>query len=222
MPSLLVLHRERDLHHDRVGVGIGHVVGDEPVLPARGCARDPAGHAASIERPGRRGHVSRLEVREGRSVGDDVLQRLDVRVVDRGVVDVAEDAVCDREPHLRRRVASGAQAVLAREAEVGECARAVRGDLDRGAPGGRGESEDDEHDGGESESGRPPPWRRAAHILGPDAIPAEASSPTATASTVRCCSRRALLRVPAVEPPRGRRRGAWRGCSRRSCGPSSG
>ena len=78
------------------------------------------------------GHVPRLQVGERGAVGDDVLEGLDVGVVDRRVVDVAEDAVRDRVPDLRSPVAGGAEAVLAREAEVRERARAVRrarGDL---------------------------------------------------------------------------------------------
>jgi hypothetical protein len=95
--------------------------------------------------------------------GDDVLQRLDVRVVDRRVVDVAEHAVRDREPHLRRRVACGAEAVLARQVEVGQRARPVRGVAQRRGPGARGDRENDECHGGDCKTGQPPRWRQAAH-----------------------------------------------------------
>ena len=176
---LRALDVEVDLHQDRVGARVGHVVGDDPVLPARRRARDPAGHAAAVQRPDRRGHVPRLEIREGRAVGDDVLERLDVRVVDRRVVDVAQHAVRDREPHLRRRVARGAQAVLAREVEVGQRARPVRGDAQRRSPGARSDPENDARHGGDCETGQPPWWRQAAHRSDRDAIPADASSSTA-------------------------------------------
>ena len=161
--ALSVVHRERDLHQDRVGVRVGDVVRDNRVPPARGHARDPTRHAGAVQRLGRRGHVSRLKVRERGAVGDDVLQRLDVRVVDRRVVDVAQHAVRDREPHLRRRIARGPEAVLAREVEVRQCTRPVCGDGRRRAPGARGSHESHTRRGGERNAHRPPPLRQAAH-----------------------------------------------------------
>jgi hypothetical protein len=116
----VLLHVELDMHEERVRARVDHVIGDDPVLPVRRCARDLAGHPAVVERAGCRGHVARLKIREGRAVRDDVLQGLDVRVVDRRVVDVAEHAVRDGEPHLRRGVARRPEAVLAREVEVRE------------------------------------------------------------------------------------------------------
>ena len=124
---------ELDVHEHRVAAGVGHVVGLDPVLAVPRSRDHGARHAAGVGmRLHRVGHVPRLQVGERGAVGDDVLERLDVGVVDRRVVDVAEDAVRDRVPDLRGPVAGGAEAVLAREAEVRERARAVRrarGDL---------------------------------------------------------------------------------------------
>ena len=118
---------ELDRHEHRVPGGVGDVLGLDPVLAALRRRRDGARHAGRVGlRLHRVGHVARLQVGERRPVGDDVLERLDVRVVDRRVVDVAEHAVRDRVPDLRGRVAGGAEAVLARQAEVGERARGSR------------------------------------------------------------------------------------------------
>ena len=155
--------REHHVHQDRVRGRVGDVVRDDPVLAARGRARDLAGHAAPVERPDGRGHVPRLEVGERRAVGDDVLQGLDVRVVDRRVVDVAQHAAGDGEPHLRGGVARGAEAVLAREVEVRQHSRPVRGDARGRASGARCACEKHAGRGGKRQNGQPPPWRQAAH-----------------------------------------------------------
>src|SRR5439155_7067990 len=103
----------------RVTARVGDVLGLDLVLAALRCRGDVARHATGVATGlGRVRHVARLQVGEGRAVGDDVLQRLEVRVVDGRVVDVAQDAVRDRVPDLRRRVARGPEAVLAREVEV--------------------------------------------------------------------------------------------------------
>ncbi len=111
---------ERRPHHDRVANRIGEVVGLDLVLAALCGRRDAAFHTACVERPDGVRHVAGLQVGERGAVGDDVLQRLDVRVVDGRVVDVAEDAVRDRVPDLGGRVAGGSEAVLARQVEVRE------------------------------------------------------------------------------------------------------
>ncbi len=82
-------------NHQRVLVGVGEVVVDDPVFAALGRRRD-----AAVERPTvvvKRlhgvGSVTRLQVGKACAVGHDELQRLDVGVVDRRVVNVAEHAV---------------------------------------------------------------------------------------------------------------------------------
>ena len=123
-PVARLLGVDPDPHQHRVPGRIGEVLRLDPVLAALGSCGHPAGHATCLgNRLDGVGHVARLEVGERRAVGDDVLERLDVRVVDRRVVDVAEDAVRDRVPDLGGRVAGGAEAVLTRQAEVGERAR---------------------------------------------------------------------------------------------------
>ena len=118
-----VLRDEGHMHEHRVAARVGQVVGDDPVLAALRGRRDPACHPAGVgQRLRRVRRVPRLQVGERRAVAHLVLQRLDVSVVDRRVVRVAEDAVRDRVPDLRGPVTRGAQAVLAREVEVREVA----------------------------------------------------------------------------------------------------
>jgi hypothetical protein len=131
--------------------GVGQVVGDDAVAAAPGGRRHPARQGAVVERADRVGHIARLEVGERRAVGHDVLERLVLGVVVRRVVDVAQHAVGDREPHLRGAVARRADAVLAREIEVRQRAGPVGGGAGRrrGARGGgqRGERGDgQQHD----------------------------------------------------------------------------
>ena len=117
----LLLRLEGHRHQERVRGGIGDVVGHDPVPPTRRGRRDTAAHSrSSVQRLDRVRGVAALNIGEGRTVGDDVAQRLDVRVVDRRVVDVAQHAARDREPDLRRRVARRPQAVLAGEVEMGK------------------------------------------------------------------------------------------------------
>ncbi len=131
---------ERDVHQQGVACGVGDVVGGELPLAVPGGCRNATRHASAAgKRCDRVRRVAPLHVGERRAVGDDVPQRLDVRVVDRRVVDVAEDAAGHRVPDLRGRVPRGAEAVLAREVEVRERAgRPLRiGDRDRQEVGRR-------------------------------------------------------------------------------------
>ncbi len=133
----------RAQEHGRTA-GVGEVVGDDPVAAALRRRRDPARERAVVEGADRVGHVAGLEIRERRAVGDDVLQRLVLGRVVRRVVDVAQHAVGDGEPDLRRPVARGADAVLARQVEVRERAGTVgRGPGRHGAARnpGRGDRE---------------------------------------------------------------------------------
>ena len=135
-PVARIARLELDAHQHRVPVRVGDVPGLDPVAPALRRRRDLADHASGVvNRPHGVGHVARLQVGEGRSVGDDVLERLEVRVVDGRVVDVAQDAVRDRVPDLRARVPRGAEAVLAREVEVRERAGAAGRAGDGGGDG---------------------------------------------------------------------------------------
>jgi hypothetical protein len=88
-------------------VRVGEVVGDDPVAAALRGAGDAAGHPARVERPHGVGHVAGLEVGEGAAVGDHVLQRLDVGVVDGRVVDVGQHTVLERQPYLASGVVRG-------------------------------------------------------------------------------------------------------------------
>ena len=120
--------RRHELHVHQQGVParVGEVVRDDAIAAVLGRARHLADHPARVQGGGRGRHVARLEIGEGGTVGDDVLERLDVRVVDGRVVHVAQDAVGDRVPDLRPGVAGGADAVLAGEVEVGEGPGSVR------------------------------------------------------------------------------------------------
>ena len=130
---------ERDLHQQRVPRRVGDVLGGDLVLAALGGRRDPAAHASAAGGRGDGvGRVAALDVGERLAVGDDVPQRLDVGVVDRRVVDVTQDAACDGEPDLGGRVPRGAEAVLAREVEVGERTGGALRVGDRDSEGMRG------------------------------------------------------------------------------------
>ncbi len=146
---------QRDVEDDRVAVGVGEVVGNDLVQAALRRLDDAALHSARIERLHRVRHVARLQVGERRTVGDDVLQGLDVGVVDRRVIDVAEQTARNRVPDLRGRVTRGAKAVLASEIEVGERTRPVR----RGTRCTRcSPTKPDQHDRAcECTEGEPPP-----------------------------------------------------------------
>ncbi len=110
-------------HDDGRAVGVGHVVGDDPVAAALGGRGHAAGQRAVVGGRDAVGHVARLQVGERAAVGDEVLQRLDVGVVGGGEEDVREDAVGDREPGLRAPIARRPDAVLARDAVVRERTR---------------------------------------------------------------------------------------------------
>ena len=110
---------ELDAHQHRVPARVGDVLRLNLVLAALRRRRDRTCHAACLgQRVDAVRRVARLEVGERLAVGDDVLERLEVRVVDRRVVDVAQDAVRDRVPHLRRRVARSAETVFPCKVEV--------------------------------------------------------------------------------------------------------
>ncbi len=69
---------ERRAHEDGVLRRVGQEVRDELVLAALRCRGHAARHPTRVERAHRVGHVTRLEIGEGRAVGDDELQRLAV------------------------------------------------------------------------------------------------------------------------------------------------
>ena len=139
---------EADPHHDGVPVRVGHVVGDDPVAATRRRRSHPARHPSRVERRDRIRHVPRLQVGERGTVGDDVLQRFDVGVVGGRVVNVAEDAACDRVPDLRGRVAGGAETILPRQVEVRERTGSVRSRRRRSGGCTRSADGDDQgHDG---------------------------------------------------------------------------
>ena len=132
-------------------------------------ARDAADQSRPVERLHGVGHVARLQVGERAAVGHDVLQRLDVGVVDRRVVDVGQHSSGDRVPDLRRRVACRAQAVLAREVEVRERARGTRRCRGLGCwRGGDGQPADDEGPRGEQDHS--PAYSRATVSSGADGV----------------------------------------------------
>jgi hypothetical protein len=68
-----------------------------------------------------------LDISEGAAIRDDVLQYLDVGIVVRGIVNVAEHTVRNCEPHFGRGVFGGAHAILARVVEVGDGSGTVKG-----------------------------------------------------------------------------------------------
>ena len=118
--------RQLGAHEDGVPGRVSDVVGHELVGAALGRARDPADHAAGVKGGHRRRHVPVLQVGEGAAVGHDELQRLDVRVVDRRIRNVAQDTAGHRVPDLRRRSAGRADAILARQIEVRQRSRPTR------------------------------------------------------------------------------------------------
>ncbi len=165
--------REHGPHDDRVAGRVGEVVRLEAVLPAPGRAGHAAGHPGPVESRDRIGHVAGLEVGEGGAVGDDVLQGLDVRVVDRRVGHVREDAVGDREPDLGGPVPRRAEAILAGKVEVGQGARAVGGGASRESGPGqasnrcRREDQSADRDEDEGPSGSTRGGERANHRVPP-------------------------------------------------------
>ena len=132
-------------HDDTVAGRVGQVAGGEGVAVGRAGRGDRALHPGRVG--GHRvGEVAALEVGEGVPVGDDVLEGVHVRVVDRGLVDVGEHAVGHGEPDLGRGGPGRADAVLAGEVEVAEGpGRAGCLPRRRGRAGGGG-GEQGEHD----------------------------------------------------------------------------
>ena len=114
--------RKLGVHEHGVPGGIGDVGGDDLVaVPGVGRGHR-AGHAGGVGRH-RVGHVPGLQVGEGGPVGDDVLQRADVRVVDGRLVGVRQHSARHRVPDLRPRPGRRAHAILAGQVEVGLRAR---------------------------------------------------------------------------------------------------
>ncbi len=138
----------------RVAGGIGDVGRDQLVAVCGARGGDGAAHAGRIGRHGV-GRVAGLQVGEGRSVGHDVLQGLDIGVVHRRLVDVGEHPVGDGEPDLRGGVARGADAVLAGGVEVGQCARSPGSDRWRGGTGRRQRRHEQRQRGHTAERGKP-------------------------------------------------------------------
>ena len=126
IPAVSLQRLEVRSDDDAIPRRIGQVVSRDAIAPALGGADDSAFECRGIGRLDRVVHVARLQVGEALTVRDDELHRLDVRVVDSWVVDVAQDAVGDREPDLRGRVPSGAEAILPSEIEVRQTAWAIR------------------------------------------------------------------------------------------------
>ena len=150
-------------HEHRVPGRVGDIVGLQAVLPALRRADHPARHPGRVEGPDRVRHVATLEVGEGGPIGHDVLERLDVRVVDRRVVDVRQDAVGDGEPGLRGPIPGGPQAILAGEVEMGEGSGGVRRRADSEChPGRTGRRRDREHEGADRAQGKKPSATAAA------------------------------------------------------------
>ncbi len=136
----------RRVHDDTVAGRVGEVGGDEPVCAALRRRGHRAAHPGRVGGD-RVGRVTFLQVGETRTVGDQVLHRLDVGRIHCRRVHVAQDAVRHREPDLGAGVAGGADAVLARLALVTD--RAGR----TGRLGGRHGTDRTEADGGEREGG---------------------------------------------------------------------
>src|SRR6185437_16643907 len=86
-------------HQHGVAGRVGDVGGNQPVAVGRVGRGDGAGHAGRVGGDGV-GHVTGLQVGERRPVGDDVLQRAHVGVVDGGLVDVGEHPVGHGVPDL--------------------------------------------------------------------------------------------------------------------------
>ena len=104
-------------HKDRVAGRVSQIRGPDRVVMCGAGGDHRAGHPRGVgQHPV--GHVASLQVGEAVAVGDHVLERVNVGGVDRGPVDVGQDAVGDREPHLRGGVASRPHAVLAGQVEV--------------------------------------------------------------------------------------------------------
>ena len=118
----------RGVHHDGVADGVGQVAGGQSVMVRRAGGHDGALHAGGVGVHGV-GGVALLQVGERPPVGDHVLHRLDVRVVDGRFVDVGQHAPGHGEPDLGPGAAGRADALLAGQVEAGE--------LPRGAGRGR-------------------------------------------------------------------------------------
>jgi hypothetical protein len=87
-------------------------------MPAPGGAGYGAVERTAVQPADLVDHVTLLEVGKGAAVGHDVLEGLDVCVVDRGVVHVAEHATGDGEPDFGIGISRGAKAILSRQIEV--------------------------------------------------------------------------------------------------------
>ena len=105
------------VHQHGVAGRVGDVGGDQPEAVLGVGGGHGAGHAGRIGGD-RVGHVTGLQVGERGAVGDDVLQRAHVGVVDGGLVDVGEHPVGHGVPDLGSLVRRRAQAVLPGQVEV--------------------------------------------------------------------------------------------------------
>ncbi len=149
--------RQAGVHEHGVAARVGDVGGDELVAVLAVGRGHGAGHAGGVGAD-RVGHVPGLEVGERGPVGDDVLQRAHVGVVDGRLVHVGQHPAGDRVPDLGPGAGRGADAVLPRQVVVGLRARrpgghrvllpdrpAGRGSV-AGLSAGRGERQHRQHD----------------------------------------------------------------------------
>ena len=122
-----------DIHDQRVLIRIGQVVSNDAILSAFGGCRYLAVKGVRIraERLHGIGSIACLQVGERTAICDNILECFNVRIIYRGVVDIAEDPVRKREPDFRFCIASCAKTVLASKVEMRERSWAIESDVCR-------------------------------------------------------------------------------------------
>ncbi len=101
------------MHDQGVVVGISQLVRYDAVFAVPGGGGSFAIQGLPVIVKHSRGirSISDLQIGEGAAIGHNVLKRCDIRIVESGVVPIAQHAVCQRKPDFGNSIAGSAQTV---------------------------------------------------------------------------------------------------------------